>query len=145
MKLLPSSRRNIKDDDIVGGLLENPKEIPKYLDWRECGFKTPPENQRDCGSCYAYSIVGSIEGQIFKKTGRLMPLSEQQIVDCSRRSGNFGCSGGSLKNTLKYLEKSEGIMPETNYPYTAKVILKTSSLRYKLKIITFNHNSTFTL
>ena len=52
-----------------------------------------------------------------------MPLSEQQLVDCSNKMGNHGCSGGSLRNTLKYLEHSRGLMREEDYPYAAKVIL----------------------
>lgn len=47
--------------------------------------------------------------------------SEQQIVDCSLKSGNHGCAGGSLRNTLKYLEHSGGLMAAKDYPYNAKV------------------------
>ena len=109
---------------MVADILQDPRKIPKYLDWRECGFITPPRNQRDCGSCYAYSIAGTIEGQLFKNNRKLITLSEQQLVDCSKATGNLGCSGGSLKNTLTYLERSRGIMSGANYPYKAKVKLK---------------------
>lgn len=51
----------------------------------------------------------------------LLPLSEQQLVDCSTTTGNLGCSGGSLRNTLRYLEKAKGLMAKTYYPYKAKV------------------------
>lgn len=106
---------------MVAAVLTNPESIPESIDWREKGFITKPENQRDCGSCYAYSIAGSIAGQIFKKTHKVVPLSEQQLVDCSTQTGNMGCSGGSLRNTLRYLERSKGIMADANYPYTAHV------------------------
>lgn len=121
VKLIPSRKRRISKDTLVGASLSDNQRIPRELDWREIGFKTQPENQRDCGSCYAYSIAGSIEGQIFKKTGMLLPLSEQQLVDCSTSTGNLGCSGGSLRNTLRYLEKAKGLMAKTYYPYKAKV------------------------
>lgn len=121
MKLIPSRKRRISKDTLVGVSLSDHQRIPRELDWREVGFKTQPENQRDCGSCYAYSIAGSIEGQIFKKTGMLLPLSEQQLVDCSTSTGNLGCSGGSLRNTLRYLEKAKGLMAKKYYPYKAKV------------------------
>lgn len=120
VKLIPSRKRRISKDTLVGVSLSDHQRIPRELDWREIGFKTQPENQRDCGSCYAYSIAGSIEGQIFKKTGMLLPLSEQQLVDCSTTTGNLGCSGGSLRNTLRYLEKAKGLMAKTYYPYKAK-------------------------
>ncbi|GAB0088410.1 uncharacterized protein DMENIID0001_028150 [Sergentomyia squamirostris] len=95
-------------------------DIPESLDWRKKGFETPPDNQKSCGSCYAFSIVHSIEGQIFKRTSKLISLSEQQIVDCSTEMGNYGCAGGSLRNTLKYLTKCGGLMRQLDYPYTAE-------------------------
>lgn len=55
-------------------------------------------------------------------------FSEQQIVDCSISNGNYGCSGGSLRNTLRYLDKVGGLMAYSDYPYIAKV-------RYLLIII----------
>lgn len=51
--------------------------------------------------------------------------SEQQIVDCSTSTGNYGCGGGSLRNTLKYLDKSGGLMAYNDYPYVAKVSIAT--------------------
>ncbi|XP_043281745.1 procathepsin L isoform X2 [Venturia canescens] len=120
VRLIPSRRRRVSDDPMVAAVLHDPRSIPTHLDWREKGFVTEPVNQRDCGSCYAYSIIGSIEGQIFKKTGKIVPLSAQQLVDCSTSTGNVGCAGGSLRNTLKYLEKSCGIMAQKAYPYKAK-------------------------
>ncbi|XP_072757222.1 cathepsin K [Anoplolepis gracilipes] len=120
VKLMPSQRRRLPTEPMVSAVLHNPHKIPKSLDWREYGFITSPVNQEECGSCYAYSIVESIQGQIFKQTGMLLPLSAQQLVDCSTTTGNHGCVGGSLRNTLKYLEKSKGLMAGYLYPYNAK-------------------------
>ncbi|CAG5100746.1 Similar to Ctsk: Cathepsin K (Rattus norvegicus), partial [Cotesia congregata] len=120
VKLIPSRRRKISDDELVGAVLHDPKTIPSHLDWRKKGFITQPVNQESCGSCYAYSIAESIEGQIFKKTGALISLSAQQIVDCSSITGNLGCAGGSLRNGLRYLQKSGGLMEQINYPYIAQ-------------------------
>ncbi|KAL0121571.1 hypothetical protein PUN28_006830 [Cardiocondyla obscurior] len=120
VKLKPSRRRRLPTEPIVSAALKNPRKVPARLDWREYGFVTPPVNQRSCGSCYAYSIVESIEGQIFKQTNMLQPLSAQQLVDCSTATGNLGCTGGSLRNTLKYLEKSKGLMSRSAYPYNAQ-------------------------
>ncbi|XP_012533189.1 cathepsin L1 isoform X1 [Monomorium pharaonis] len=117
VKLMPSQRRRLPIEPIVSAALKDSRNIPVSLDWRECGFVTSPVNQRSCGSCYAYSIAESIEGQIFKQTGMLLPVSAQQLVDCSTTTGNLGCIGGSLRNTLKYLEKSKGLMSGSTYPY----------------------------
>ncbi|GJQ65735.1 hypothetical protein Trydic_g11920 [Trypoxylus dichotomus] len=118
-KLTKSYHRKI-DTEIVGDIYEHFHHLPEEIDWRDKGFHTPIYNQKDCGSCYAFSIATVLQAQIFKQTNKLVPLSEQQIVDCSIQSGNYGCGGGSLRNTLKYLDKSGGLMAYTDYPYTAR-------------------------
>lgn len=122
VRLQKSHRRKVdkEREDIVGALASNAK-LPDTLDWRTDGFTPPPANQKSCGSCYAFSIAHSIMGQIYKRTGNLIPLSAQQIVDCSVILGNHGCAGGSLRTTLRYLEKSAGLMREYDYPYKASV------------------------
>lgn len=117
-----SRKRRMLKNDIVGAVLDDPLKIPDAIDWRKKGFKTPVINQGDCGSCYAFSIISSIQGQIFKMTNKTIHLSAQQLVDCSTVNGNYGCSGGSLVNTLRYLERAGGIMEQESYPYTAQVL-----------------------
>lgn len=107
------------DEELVGSVFGG--SLPDSLDWRDKGFKTTAKNQKSCGSCYAFSIALSIEAQIFQRTGKLVELSEQQIVDCSTTLGNHGCGGGSLRNTLRYLETTQGLMRRQDYPYTASV------------------------
>lgn len=123
VRLTPSTYLKSENDVMVGALVPDPSTVPDELDWRTSGFDTPPSNQKSCGSCYAYSIAHSVSGQIFKRTGKNVMLSEQQIVDCSVSTGNHGCAGGSLRNTLKYLEGCGGIMRQVDYPYTATVLI----------------------
>lgn len=76
--------------------------------------------QGSCGSCWAFSAVGALEGQLKKKMGRLTSLSPQNLMDCSSEFGNHGCNGGFMSNAFLYVMK-HGIESEKAYPYEGKV------------------------
>jgi len=91
--------------------------LPAKWDWRTQGAVTPVKNQQQCGSCWAFSATGALEGIYFIKNKKLVSFSEQQLVDCV--TADQGCNGGLPTDAFDYSAK-EGIETEANYPYTAQ-------------------------
>jgi cathepsin L len=94
---------------------------PAPINWADKGaVNTRVKNQGSCGSCWAFSTTGSLEGAWQIAKGALLDLSEQQLVDCSGPAGNQGCNGGLMSNSFKWIGTNKGITNQAQYGYTAR-------------------------
>ncbi|XBI88102.1 hypothetical protein VPH35_026098 [Triticum aestivum] len=86
--------------------------VPATMDWRAKGAVTPIKDQGQCGKYTKYGIVKL-------KTGKLISLSEQELVDCDVHGEDQGCEGGLMDDAFKFIIKNGGLTMESSYPYTA--------------------------
>merc|ERR1712002_297632 len=108
---------------------------PDSVDWREEGYVTPVKNQGQCGSCWAFSAVATMEGAWFKKSGNLVSLSEQQLMDCDHKDS--ACNGGLPETGINYVISAGGIDTEGSYPYKARK-------NHKCEASSGDHGASFT-
>jgi len=111
------SRPEHKNTAYLGQHVYSGEALPASVDWTTSGAVTPVKDQGQCGSCWAFSTTGSIEGANELASGSLLSLSEQQFVDCAGSFGNQGCNGGLMDDGFDYAEATS-LCSEASYPYT---------------------------
>jgi len=91
------------------------------VDWVKANRVVPVKDQAQCGSCWAFSAVGSTESAYAIKHNTVpISLSEQELVDCSGAQGNHGCSGGLMDQAFQFEITNHGLCTEAAYPYEAR-------------------------
>jgi len=94
--------------------------IPSSVDWVAKGVVAAIKDQGQCGSCWAFSAISSTESNYAMNNGKIITLSEQQLVDCAQAEGNMGCEGGLMDSAFQYIMDNKGVCTEAAYPYTAQ-------------------------
>lgn len=92
------------------------ESLPKAVDWTAEGTVTSVKDQGSCGSCWAFSALGALEGANKIATGKLEDLSAQQLVDCAGETGNLGCQAGGMQQAFEYVAKHD-LCTEASYLY----------------------------
>ncbi|EEF38907.1 senescence-specific cysteine protease SAG39 [Ricinus communis] len=95
----------------------NVTAVPTSMDWRQKGAVTPIKDQGQCGCCWAFSAVAAMEGITKLSTGKLISLSEQELVDCDTSGEDQGCEGGLMDDAFEFIKQNGGLTTEANYPY----------------------------
>uniref|UniRef100_A0A6P7GU79 Cathepsin L-like proteinase n=1 Tax=Diabrotica virgifera virgifera TaxID=50390 RepID=A0A6P7GU79_DIAVI len=119
-------------------------KLASSVDWRSKGAVLPVRDQASCGSCWAFSTAAALEGQLAIHKNEKIPLSPQNLVDCSTQ--NDGCDGGDQVLAFKFI-KSSGISSEADYPYVGvdqkchKNVHKTVSTISGYKHLSANENA----
>jgi len=104
--------------------------VPASIDWTTTGAVTAVKDQGQCGSCWAFSTTGSLEGAYKLKHGSLKSFSEQNLVDCDTRSNggkDMGCNGGLMDSAFDWINKNGGLCSEADYAYTSGTTKKAGT------------------
>lgn len=115
-----NKRRSLHNTNQCKTKLEIKTNLPDAVDWTAQKAVAAVRNQGNCGSCWAFSACGALEGLHAISTGKLDVFSTQQLVDCAGGSyANEGCNGGQMDAAFWYVIDN-GIALESSYPYTGK-------------------------
>jgi len=114
-----------KHEDISNYVFKD-VEVPETVDWLKLGKVTGVKDQGQCGSCWAFSAIGALEGaaaiatnHTWAPTDDATGFSEQQVVDCDHLNQDAGCDGGDMPSAMQYIQQNKGVTAEELYQYTA--------------------------
>lgn len=106
----------------------------KEIDWEEKGVMTPIEDQKECGSCWAFSTMETLQAfNVINYNKEPTQLSKQQLMDCN--ANHMSCNGGTLYHAYRYTARFPLLCTEEEYPYEAK----DESCRSKQKTCTYEN------
>ena len=106
---------------------------PEAYDWRDKQAVSAIKDQKSCGSCWAFSSTGNLEGLYYLKYKNMITFSEQQLVDCDTKDS--GCNGGLMEYTFAWIQENGGLMSDADYKYKGyKGRCQQDESKYKVKV-----------
>jgi len=120
------------------------------VDWVSAGAVTAVKNQGSCGSCWAFSAIGAMEGAYLIKydtqnANTWTGLSEQQLVSCDYGIlKNLGCNGGLMDKAFDWIGDNNGICSEADYGYTSGTTGETGTCKTTCKNVANTDVKTYT-
>ena len=124
-------RKDIKDDDqekiyqqpvvklkktTSSSIIRAKLALPDAFNWVDLGVVSSVKNQKNCGGCWAFAVIGLLESIEARVTKKLNNLSVKQLIDCSHM--NLGCDGGWLDYALEfYINNNTWPESEHTYPF----------------------------
>lgn len=121
----PSSQPHSTSRNLLSTSAAVPPPVTIGVDWRKLGKVTDVKDQGQCGSCWAFSATGAIEGATAIASNHVWGgkhggegFSEMQIVNCDTNQGDEGCNGGDMVSAQQWVISNKGINAEEAYPYT---------------------------
>ncbi|KAJ8984230.1 hypothetical protein NQ317_007462 [Molorchus minor] len=94
--------------------------FPDNVDWRLVDAVSPVKSQQKCAGCWAFAAAGALEGHTYRKTRKLVEVSPQNLLDCTRPYGNDGCEGGLMNPSFQYVKDNGGVDGHEGYSFEAK-------------------------
>lgn len=94
-------------------------DISNSIDWRQQGLVTDVKDQGRTGACWSFAATGALEAHNARKSGQLVSLSEQNLIDGTNGPpyGNCGTRGGLARLAFTYVKDNGGINSEDAYPF----------------------------
>merc|ERR1719464_1235373 len=107
--------REVQDSDVEMEKVtkKTPKPFPFSHDWTYAMGHI--KNQGQCGSCWAFGAVGTVEAQWTIAGNSPVVLAEQMLIDC----GMGDCNGGWADRAYDTIISEGGDCLESDYPYQA--------------------------
>jgi len=132
-------RSPVRKTDVTPAHRFSQDDAPSSWDWRPSGIVTPVKDQGQCGSCWAFSAIATMEGAFNLKNNGSMPsqcasytcgpnktpccsFSEQELVDCTDGGADTCNRGGNPSaGVMEIVQQMSGkANTEEQYPYTAE-------------------------